>query len=143
MRVTATEAKNRFGSLCAQAKREPVFVEKAGQLDTVILSVEQYQALQANQDKVSRAEVIDLSTLSGTTVMFGATVSVADEDTDEESTYQIVGTEEADIKQGRLSIASPLARALIGKSVGDSAEVATPKGPRSYEILSLSYGQAG
>ena len=95
------------------------------------------------EDKVSRAEVIDLSTLSGTTVMFGATVSVADEDTDEESTYQIVGTEEADIKQGRLSIASPLARALIGKSVGDSAEVATPKGPRSYEILSLSYSQAG
>jgi len=94
------------------------------------------------EDKISRAEVIDLSTLSGTTVMFGATVSVADEDTDEESTYQIVGTEESDIKQGRLSIASPLARALIGKSVGDSAEVSTPKGPRSYEITSLRYEQA-
>ncbi|MDA0368025.1 MAG: transcription elongation factor GreA [Proteobacteria bacterium] len=94
------------------------------------------------EDKISRAEVIDLSTLTGTTVMFGATVSVADEDTDEESTYQIVGTEESDIKQGRLSIASPLARALIGKSVGDSAEVSTPKGPRSYEIISLRYEQA-
>lgn len=94
------------------------------------------------EDKVSRAEVIDLSTLSGTTVMFGATVSVVDEETDEESTYQIVGTEEADIKQGRLSIAAPLARALIGKSVGDSAEVKTPKGPRSYEIISLKYTQS-
>ena len=89
--------------------------------------------------KVSRADVIDLSTLSGTTVMFGATVSVADEYTDEESTYQIVGTEEADIKQGRLSIASPLARALIGKEKGDQVEFMTPGGSKGYEIIMVAY----
>jgi len=82
--------------------------------------------LEEIESKVSRAEVIDPSTLSGDTVMFGATVTVVDEDTDEESTYQIVGTEEADIKNGLLSVAAPLARALIAKSVGDSADVTTP-----------------
>lgn len=92
------------------------------------------------EDKISRAEVIDPSKLSGNTVMFGATVTIVDEDTDEEATYQIVGTEEADIKQGLLSIAAPLARGLIGKSVGDSVDVQTPKGPRSYEVLALKYG---
>ncbi len=91
------------------------------------------------EDKISRAEVIDPTSLSGDTVMFGATVKVVDEDTDEESVYQIVGAEEADIKKGLLSIAAPLARGLIGKSVGDSVDVQTPKGPRSYEILSLEY----
>jgi len=96
--------------------------------------------LEEIESKVSRAEVIDPSTLSGDTVMFGATVTVVDEDTDEESTYQIVGTEEADIKNGLLSVAAPLARALIAKSVGDSADVTTPKGPRSYEILAIKYG---
>jgi transcription elongation factor GreA len=95
--------------------------------------------LEEIEGKVSRAEVIDPSSLSGDTVMFGATVTVVDEDTDEESTYQIVGTEEADIKQGLLSVAAPLARALIAKSVGDSVDVQTPKGPRSYEILALKY----
>ncbi|MEK9947067.1 MAG: transcription elongation factor GreA [Alphaproteobacteria bacterium] len=95
--------------------------------------------LEEIEGKVSRAEVIDPSSLSGDTVMFGATVTVVDEDTDEESTYQIVGTEEADIKQGLLSVAAPLARALIAKSVGDSVDVKTPKGPRSYEILALKY----
>jgi len=95
--------------------------------------------LEEIEGKVSRAEVIDPSKLSGDTVMFGATVTVVDEDTDEESTYQIVGTEEADIKQGLLSVAAPLARALIAKSVGESVDVQTPKGPRSYEILSLKY----
>lgn len=92
------------------------------------------------EDKISRAEVIDPSKLSGNTVMFGATVTIVDEDTDEEATYQIVGAEEADIKQGLLSIAAPLARGLIGKSVGNSVDVQTPKGPRSYEILALKYG---
>ena len=91
------------------------------------------------EDKVSRAEVIDPSTLSGDTVMFGATVKVVDEYTDAESTYQIVGAEEADIKKGLLSIAAPLSRGLIGKAVGDSVDVQTPKGPRTYEILSVSY----
>ncbi len=95
--------------------------------------------LEEIEGKVSRAEVIDPSKLSGDTVMFGATVTVVDEDTNEESTYQIVGTEEADIKQGLLSVAAPLARALIAKSVGESVDVQTPKGPRSYEILSLKY----
>jgi len=91
------------------------------------------------EDKIRRAEVIDVAKLSGKTVMFGATVKVADEDTGEETTFQIVGQDEADINAGLLSIGSPLARALIGKSVGDSAEVNTPKGPRSYEILSVKF----
>lgn len=92
------------------------------------------------EDKISRAEVIDVSKLSGDTVMFGVTVTLVDEDNDEESTYQIVGELEADVKKGRISITSPLARALIGKSVGDSVEVVTPGGGKSYEILKISFG---
>ncbi len=88
---------------------------------------------------ISHAQVIDPSTLSGDMVKFGATVMVADEETDEESTYQIVGSHEADAKNGSLSITSPLARALIGKEEGDSVEVATPGGARSYEVLSVRY----
>ena len=95
--------------------------------------------LEEIESKVSRAEVIDPSKLTGTTVMFGATVTIVDEESDEESTYQIVGTEEANIKEGLLSIAAPLARALIAKSVGESVDVQAPKGSRSYEILSLEY----
>ncbi|MEL7428366.1 MAG: transcription elongation factor GreA [Pseudomonadota bacterium] len=91
------------------------------------------------EDILSRADVIDVSKLSGDTVKFGATVKLADEDTDEESTYQIVGDQEADVKSGKISISSPIARALIGKSEGDSAEVAAPGGARSYEILSIKY----
>ena len=91
------------------------------------------------EDKISNAEIIDVSKLSGKAVKFGATVTVADEDTDEESTYQIVGEHEADIKSGRLSITSPLARAMIGKTVGDSVEVTTPGGTKSYEILTVRY----
>ncbi|MEX0759562.1 MAG: transcription elongation factor GreA, partial [Tistlia sp.] len=79
------------------------------------------------EDKISRAEIIDPSTLSGDTVKFGATVRVVDEDSDEETTYQIVGEIEADVKRGRIAVTSPLARALIGKALGDSVEVATPK----------------
>ena len=75
------------------------------------------------EDKIARAEVIDVSKLSGTVVKFGATVTLADEETDEEQTYQIVGEDEADISNGRLSVTSPLARALIGKGNGDSVEV--------------------
>lgn len=92
------------------------------------------------EDKMSRADVIDVSKLSGDTVMFGVTVTLVDEDNDEESTYQIVGELEADVKKGRISITSPLARALIGKSVGDSVEVVTPGGGKSYEILKISFG---
>ena len=91
------------------------------------------------EDKISRAEVIDVSKLSGKKVQFGATVTIADEETDEETTYQIVGEHEADISDGRLSIAAPIARALIGKSVGDSVEVHTPKGEKVYEILKVKF----
>lgn len=91
------------------------------------------------EDKISRAEVIDVSKLSGATVKFGATVRLVDEDTEEEVTYQIVGEIEADVKKGRVSITSPIARALIGKSVGDSVEVTTPGGGKSYEILKIEY----
>lgn len=87
---------------------------------------------------ISLADVIDPSKLSGS-VKFGATVALVDEDTDEEKTYQIVGEYEADIENGRLNIKSPLARALIGKDVGDSVEVRTPGGDRGYEILGISY----
>ncbi len=88
---------------------------------------------------ISRAEVIDPSKFSGETVRFGAKVMVADEDTDEETTYRIVGEHEADLEQGKLSVTSPLARALIGKSVGDSVEVAAPGGARAYEICEVSF----
>lgn len=90
-------------------------------------------------DKMRRADVIDVSQLSGSSVKFGATVVLADEDTDEESTYQIVGADEADIKLGLLSITSPLARALIGKTAGDSVDVETPRGHKSYEIIKVSF----
>ena len=87
---------------------------------------------------ISLADVIDLTKLSGT-VKFGAQVELVDEDTDEEKTYQIVGEYEANIEEGLLNIKSPLARALIGKDEGDSVEVRTPGGVRSYEILSITY----
>jgi transcription elongation factor GreA len=89
------------------------------------------------EDKLGRADVIDPTKLSGDTVKFGATVKLVDEDTDEEVTYKVVGDLEADVKQGKVSISSPIARALIGKMVGDSVEVTTPKGSRSYEILDI------
>ncbi len=92
------------------------------------------------EDKLSRAEVIDVSKLSGSTVMFGATVTLIDEDTDEKKVYQIVGETEADVKSGRVSITSPTARALIGKKVGDTVEVNTPGGGKSYEILKVAFG---
>ncbi len=91
------------------------------------------------EEKIRGAEVIDAKKLKGKEVKFGATVKLADEDTDEENTYQIVGEHEADIKHGRLSITSPLARGLIGKKVGDSAEVTTPNGAKSYEIISVRF----
>ncbi len=91
------------------------------------------------EDKLSRADVIDVSQLSGSSVKFGAHVTLVDEDTDEESVYQIVGEQEADVKEGRLSITSPIARALIGKTVGDSVEVSTPGGGKSYEILKVKF----
>ena len=91
------------------------------------------------EDKISRAEVIDVSKLSGSTIKFGATVKLIDDDTDEEKTYQIVGDSEADVKDGKVSISSPIARALIGKKTGDSIEVNTPGGGKSYEIIDVLY----
>lgn len=88
---------------------------------------------------LGRAEVIDPAKLSGDTVRFGATVTIVDEATDEEMTYQIVGDYEADIEKKKLSISSPVCRALIGKSVGDSVSVKTPKGEKDYEILEVAY----
>ena len=91
------------------------------------------------EDKLGRADVVDPTKLSGDSVKFGATVNLVDEDTDEEVTYKVVGDLEADVKNGKVSISSPIARALIGKSVGDSVEVTTPKGSRSYEILKVEW----
>ncbi|MBW7851102.1 MAG: transcription elongation factor GreA [Rhodospirillales bacterium] len=91
------------------------------------------------EDIISRAQVIDISQLSGDIVRFGAVVTLADEDTDDEAVYQIVGAHEAEIRSGRLSVHSPLARALIGKHIGDSVEVSTPGGSKSYEIVDVRY----
>ena len=91
------------------------------------------------EDKLARAEIIDVSKLSGKTVKFGATVTLVDEDSDEESVYKIVGEDEADVKSGKISITSPIARALIGKEVGDTVEVAAPGGARGYEILKIRW----
>jgi transcription elongation factor GreA len=89
---------------------------------------------------LARAEIIDPSKLKGDTVTFGATVKLVDEDTEEEKTYQIVGEPEADVRSGRVSITSPIARALIGKGVGDTVEVTTPGGGKSYEVVDVRYG---
>ena len=88
---------------------------------------------------ISLAEVIDPAKMSGDTIRFGATVTLVDEETEEERTYQIVGEPEADIEAGRLNVRSPLARALIGKEEGDSVEVRTPGGTRGYEITAVAY----
>lgn len=88
---------------------------------------------------ISRADVIDPAKMSGSTIKFGATVAIVDEDTDEEKTYQIVGEPEADIDNGKLNMKSPLARGLIGKEEGDSVAINTPGGGRSYEILTVKY----
>lgn len=91
------------------------------------------------EDKIARAEVIDVSKLSGKVIKFGAKVTLADVDTDEKATYQIVGAEEAAVESGKLSITSPLARALIGKQTGDSIEVTTPRGSKAYEIIRVRF----
>jgi transcription elongation factor GreA len=95
--------------------------------------------IQELEDKVSRAEIIDVKSLTGKKVVFGATVKLLDEDSEEEVTYQIVGDYEADIKQNKLALSAPISRALIGKNEGDSVEVNTPKGTRSYEILKVEF----
>ncbi|WP_297516182.1 transcription elongation factor GreA [uncultured Caulobacter sp.] len=91
------------------------------------------------EDKIARAQVIDVSKLSGKQIKFGATVSVIDEDTEEEARYQIVGDHEADVKSGRISLSSPLSRAMIGKEVGEVVEVNTPGGVKAYEITKVEW----
>jgi transcription elongation factor GreA len=91
------------------------------------------------EDKMARAQVIDVSKLSGKQVKFGATVTVVDEDTEDEARYQIVGEHEADVKSGRLSLTSPLARSMMGKEKGDMVEVSTPSGVKAYEILNIEW----
>ncbi|MGO9421790.1 transcription elongation factor GreA [Roseiarcus sp.] len=91
------------------------------------------------EDLLQRAEVIDVKKLNGSTVKFGATVTLVDEDTDEERVFQIVGQSEADVKSGKVSITSPTGRALIGKKAGESVEVTTPGGGKSYEILKVAF----
>jgi transcription elongation factor GreA len=95
--------------------------------------------IQELEDKTSRAEIIDVTKLTGTSVKFGATITLLDDDTEEDVVYQIVGEDEADIKAGLLSVTSPLARALINKSVKDRVEVSTPKGSKGYEIVRVVY----
>ena len=91
------------------------------------------------EDLLQRAEVIDVTKLNGSTVKFGATVTLIDEDTEKESVFQIVGETEAEVKSGKVSVSSPTARALIGKKAGDSVEVNTPGGGKSYEIVKVAY----
>jgi transcription elongation factor GreA len=88
---------------------------------------------------IGRADIIDVSKLGGDTIKFGATVKLIDDDTEEEKLYQIVGEPESDVKSGKVSIGSPIARALIGKKVGDSVQVNTPGGGKSYEVISVAF----
>lgn len=104
--------------------------ERQGWIEGQILELE---------DKFSRAEVIDVAKLAGDTVKFGATVLLIDEDTEQKKTWQIVGDYEADVKSGKISISSPIARAIIGKKKGDSVEVAAPGGSKSYEIGRIQF----
>lgn len=104
--------------------------ERQGWIEGQILELE---------DRFSRAEVIDVAKLEGDTVKFGATVTLVDEDTEQKKTWQIVGDYEADVKAGRISISSPIARALIGKKKGDSVEVAAPGGSRIYEVKKVQF----
>jgi transcription elongation factor GreA len=92
------------------------------------------------ESMIARAEIIDTSRLSGSKIKFGARVKLLDEDTEEEKTYQLVGEPEADVREGRVSISSPIARALIGKAVGDTVEVTTPGGGKSYEVVAVEWG---
>lgn len=94
--------------------------------------------LQMIEDKLSRAEIIDPKDLSGTRVVFASTVTIADED-DAESTYKIVGVDEADVASGKISFSSPIGRALIGRSIGDEVEVKTPRGETYYEIVKIEF----
>jgi transcription elongation factor GreA len=91
------------------------------------------------EDKLARAEIIDVSKLSGDTITFGATVTLIDEDTEKKAVWQLVGEPEADAKKGKISITSPLARALVGKKKGASVEVVTPGGAKAYEVMKVEW----
>jgi transcription elongation factor GreA len=95
--------------------------------------------IQELESLIARADIIDVAKLSGDKIKFGATVKLVDEDTDEEKTYQIVGEPEADVRSGRVSVTSPIARALMGKTVGDTVEVVTPGGGKSYEVVGVAF----
>lgn len=127
--ILAIEEARAHGDLSENAEYHAA-KEKQGFIEGRVMELE---------DLLSRADVIDPAKLSGDAVMFSATVTLIDEDTEEESKYQIVGDLEADVKSGKISISSPIARALIGKSVGDTVEVATPGGGRSYEIMNVEF----
>ena len=127
--VKALEAAREHGDLSENAEFHAA-KERQGFVETRVMELE---------DKLRRADVIDVSALSGNRIQFGATVRLADEDTEERTTYRIVGADEADIKEGLLSVTSPLARAIIGKSKGDTAEVDTPGVLKYYEIVNVNY----
>lgn len=128
--ITAIATAREHGDLSENAEYHAA-KEKQSFIEGRVLEIE---------DKMSRAQVIDIKQLSGDNIKFGATVQLADEETDEESTFQIVGVDESDVTKGLLSVTSPLARALIGKSEGDSVDVLTPSGGKSYEVVSVRYG---
>jgi transcription elongation factor GreA len=127
--IKAIAAAREHGDLSENAEYHSAR-EKQGFIEGRILELE---------DVVSRADLIDPTSLTGSTIRFGATVKLADEDSEEESTFQIVGSYEANVEKGLISITSPLARALIGKKAGDSAEVNAPSGPKSYEIIKVQF----
>ncbi|MCD6074770.1 MAG: transcription elongation factor GreA [Rhodospirillales bacterium] len=127
--IKAIAAAREHGDLSENAEYHSAR-EKQGFIEGRILELE---------DVVSRADLIDPKALTGNTIRFGATVKLTDEDSDEESTFQIVGSYEANVEKGLISITSPLARALIGKKAGDSAEVNAPSGPKSYEIIKVQF----
>ncbi len=127
--ITAISEAREHGDLSENAEYHAA-KERQGWIEGQIAEIE---------DKISRAQVIDVSKLNGDQVKFGATVTVVDEDTEEESRYQIVGEHEADVKAGRISIASPIARSLISKEVGDVVEVNTPGGVKAYEIMKVEW----
>ncbi len=128
--IRALEEARAHGDLSENAEYEAA-KERQAFIERRVVELEQ---------KIALAQVIDPSTLQGNTVKFGATVTVVDEDIDEEMSFTIVGEDESDIKQHRLSISSPLARALIGKQVGDEVQVNTPGGGKYYEVTKISFG---
>ncbi len=127
--IAAIEEARAHGDLSENAEYHAA-KERQGFIETRVMDIE---------DKLSRAQVIDVTKLNGSTVKFGATIRLYDEDTEEEAEYKIVGEDEADVRSGKISITSPIARALIGKEMGDVVEVAAPGGAKSYEILAIRW----